>query len=45
MKNIAIIPARGGSKRLQKNYDLFFGKPLFYILTKVLLNQNYLTKW
>ena len=30
MKNIAIIPARGGSKRLpKKNYDLFFGKPLF----------------
>ena len=30
MKNIAIIPARGGSKRLpKKNFDLFFGKPLF----------------
>ena len=30
MKNIAIIPARGGSKRLpKKNYELFFGKPLF----------------
>tara|TARA_B100001029_G_C14892095_1_gene356035 strand:+ start:87 stop:776 length:690 start_codon:yes stop_codon:yes gene_type:complete len=30
MKNIAIIPARGGSKRLpKKNFEKFFGKPLF----------------
>ena len=30
MENIAIIPARGGSKRLpKKNYNIFYGKPLF----------------
>ena len=29
--NIAIIPARGGSKRVpKKNIKLFFGKPLIF---------------
>ena len=29
MKNLAIVPARGGSKRLKnKNIKFFFGKPI-----------------
>lgn len=41
MKNLAIIPARGGSKRIpKKNIVDFFGKPLIAYPIKVALNTH-----
>jgi N-acylneuraminate cytidylyltransferase len=40
-KNIAIIPARGGSKRIQKkNIKDFLGKPIIYYSIKAALESN-----
>ena len=37
IKRLAIIPARGGSKRIKyKNLKLFCGKPLIYYSIKAL---------
>ena len=39
--NIAIIPARGGSKRiLKKNIKIFFGNPIIYYPLKVVLKSR-----
>lgn len=39
--NIAIIPARGGSKRiLKKNIKIFFGNPIIYYPLKVVLKSK-----
>ena len=39
--NIAIIPARGGSKRiLKKNIKIFFGNPIIYYPLKVILKSR-----
>lgn len=41
MKNIAIIPARGGSKRIpRKNIKLFAGKPILVYSIEAALNSN-----
>lgn len=41
IKNICIIPARGGSKRIPlKNLKLFFGKPIIYYSIKKALNSK-----
>ena len=37
MKSIAIIPARGGSKRLKnKNIKIFYGKPILQRTVEIL---------
>ena len=39
--NIAIIPARGGSKRiLKKNIKIFFGNPIIYYPLKVIIKSK-----
>ena len=39
--NIAIIPARGGSKRiLKKNIKFFFGNPIIYYPLKAVLKSR-----
>lgn len=44
-KRLAIIPARGGSKRIpKKNIKLFNGKPIIYYPIDVLINSNLFTK-
>lgn len=44
-KNIAIIPARGGSKRLKnKNIYPFLGKPLIGYSIQACLNSKYISK-
>ena len=41
MKNLAIIPARGGSKRIpKKNIKLFFNKPIIAYAIEACLNSN-----
>ena len=41
MANIAIIPARGGSKRIpRKNIKLFFGKPMIAFAIEAALKSN-----
>ena len=42
MRNIAIIPARGGSKRIpHKNVKLFMGKPIIaYSIETALLQEK-----
>src|SRR5690242_889142 len=41
MKRIAIIPARGGSKRIpRKNIKLFFGKPIIAYSIEAALNSG-----
>ena len=46
IKNICIIPARGGSKRIPgKNIKKFLGKPLIFYSINVPKNQNYLIKF
>jgi pseudaminic acid cytidylyltransferase len=45
MKNIAIIPARGGSKRIpRKNIKLFHGKPLIAYSIETALQSNLFEK-
>ena len=41
MKNIAIIPARGGSKRIhRKNIKKFCGKPIIYWTIQAIKKSN-----
>ena len=43
--NIALIPARGGSKRiLKKNSKIFFGNPIIFYPIKVLINSKLFDK-
>ena len=43
--NIAIIPARFGSKRIkQKNIKMFFGKPIIFWSIKAALKAKFSTK-
>ena len=43
--NIAIIPARAGSKRIKnKNIKLFFGKPLIFYSIKLALKSKLFDK-
>lgn len=45
MKNIAIIPARGGSKRIKnKNIKLFFGKPIIQWTYEILKKSKLFSK-
>ena len=45
IKRLAIIPARGGSKRIKyKNLKLFCGKPLIYYSIKALKESNLFNK-
>ena len=45
IKRLAIIPARGGSKRIKnKNLKLFYGKPLIYYSIKALKDSNIFSK-
>jgi CMP-N,N'-diacetyllegionaminic acid synthase len=45
VKNIAIIPARGGSKRIKdKNIVEFKGKPLIFWTIQAALNSNYISE-
>ncbi len=44
-KNLCIIPARGGSKRIpNKNIKNFFGKPIIYYSIKSALDSNFFDK-
>ena len=44
MKNLAIIPARIGSKRIiKKNIKLFFGKPVIYYAIECAINSGLFT--
>ena len=44
--NIAVIPARKGSKRIKnKNIKLFKNRPMIYWTIKAQRTQNYLTKF
>ena len=40
--NIAIIPARIGSKRIRKNIKLFYGKPLISYSINLAKKSKYL---
>jgi len=41
MNNIAIIPARGGSKRIpRKNIKLFLGKPIIAYSIEMAIDSN-----
>jgi dihydropteroate synthase len=41
MSNLAIIPARGGSKRIpRKNIKLFLGKPIIYYSIRAAINSE-----
>ena len=43
--NLAIIPARSGSKRIKnKNIVDFFGKPIIYYSIRAALNSNLFDK-
>ena len=45
MKNIAIIPARSGSKRIKnKNIKLFFGKPIIQWTYEILKKSKLFSK-
>ena len=45
MKNIALIPARGGSKGIpRKNIKLFNSRPLIYWSIKSALESNYIDR-
>ena len=45
IKRLAIIPARGGSKRIKnKNLKLFCGKPLIYYPIKAIKESNLFNK-
>ncbi|MFL2591347.1 MAG: pseudaminic acid cytidylyltransferase [Flavobacteriaceae bacterium] len=45
MRKIAIIPARGGSKRIpRKNIKEFFGKPVIAYAIELALNSNFFEK-
>jgi len=45
MRNICIIPARSGSKRIKnKNLKLFFKKPLIYWSIKAAINSKLFNK-
>ena len=45
MKNIALIPARGGSKGIiRKNIKLFNSKPLIYWSIKTALESKYIDR-
>ena len=45
MKNIALIPARGGSKGIvRKNIKLFNSKPLIYWTIKTALESKYIDR-
>ena len=45
MKNIALIPARGGSKGIKrKNIKLFNNKPLIYWSIKMALESDYIDR-
>ena len=45
IRRLAIIPARGGSKRIKnKNLKIFFGKPLIYYSIKALKDSNIFSK-
>ena len=46
MKNICIIPARGGSKRIpRKNIKTFMGKPIIaYSIEAAFAERTFLTK-
>ena len=45
MKRIAIIPARGGSKRIpRKNIKLFLGKPIIAYSIEAALKSNLFDK-
>ena len=45
MKNLAIIPARGGSKRLKnKNIKIFFGKPILQRTFELIKKSNLFDK-
>ena len=45
IKRLAIIPARGGSKRIKdKNLKLFYGKPLIYYSISAARNSKIFNK-
>ena len=44
-KVLAILPARGGSRRIKnKNIKIFNGKPMIYWTLKILINSNLFDK-